>query len=151
MPPSSNMSQSSSSSNQLVVEQDLSLLLEEIHTYQATVMDSLQEDNWRFDDATSTFNLEGEAKTALLYIAKLREMRQVMVETKRRLARLQERSLRVRNTAERQSEQAYRDWLVDIEYEKQLRAKFEPGLGENAKRKPWKWKWIPEATNYLQL
>ncbi|OQV17894.1 hypothetical protein BV898_08024 [Hypsibius exemplaris] len=127
---------SSSSSIPLVVEQDLTVLLEEVHRHQSTVLESLQEENWRFEDAAATFDLEEEARQASCYIAKLRDIRRVMIETRRRLGRLQERSFKVRHTAEKLQEDAYKDWMEDVEYQRQLLAKYEPGMaGGTSKRK----------------
>jgi hypothetical protein len=133
----SSISQGLASSSHLVVEQDLTLLLNEIHSNQETVLESLEEANWRFDDASVTFNLEQEAKKAASYTAKLRAIRKVMVETNHRLAKLQERSFRVRQITDKQCEEAHRDWLQEIAYQNQLLAKFEPGPGvsPNSRRK----------------
>lgn len=123
------------SSNPLAVEQDLTLLLDEVDKNQATVLESLTDGNWRFDDAATTFDLDREIQKAATYTAKLRTIRHVMMETKRRLARLQERSLRVRNTADKLNEEAYKDWLEDTAYQTQLVAKFEPGNATHSSSK----------------
>lgn len=107
-------------------QEDLQVLLSNLHKNQSVVLEGVSEINWRVEDATDTFDLDKESLKARSYLQKLQAIRQNMVLTKNKLVQLEERALKVRQQKEKEHADAYKSWMIDMEYQKKLVAKYEP-------------------------